>query len=112
MVALADDEPEPSTSMSTEPCDISPPRVLWTHHQHVADYVRLMMEEGEDLTLGEDQAAPLITEVFSPVSHTLIFEFTLNFSCFPAQFITLFSLSPCKRSILLTTLKEWQSYFM
>ena len=65
MVAPADVEPEPSTSKSTEPHDTSPPRVLWTHHQHMTDCVRLMMEEGEDFTLGDDRAAPLITEVFS-----------------------------------------------
>ena len=110
-MAPADDEPEPSTSMSTEPHDTSPPRVLWTHHQHAADYVRLMIEEGEDLALGEDGADPLITEVFSPMFHTSIFKFTLNSSCFPAQFITPFSFRPCKRSVLLTTLKAWQSYF-
>ena len=77
-MAQADDEPEPSTSMSTEPCDTSPPRVLWTYGQHVANYVRLMVEEREVLTLGEDRAAPLITKVFSPTSHMLILEFTLN----------------------------------
>ena len=54
MVASADDEPEPSTSMNTEPCDTSHPRVLQTHLQHAVDYVRLMMEEGKDLTLGKD----------------------------------------------------------
>ena len=112
MVAQADDEPEPSKSVNTEPHDTSPPRVLQTHHQHVADYVRLMMEEGEDLTLGKDREAPMIMEVFSPMSHTSIFESTLNSSCFPAQFITPFSFRPCKRSILLTTLKVWWSYFM
>ena len=50
----AEDEPEPSTSMSTESHDTSPPRVLQTHHQHMVDYVRLMMEVGEDFTLGDD----------------------------------------------------------
>ena len=34
-----------------------------THDQHTADYIRLMMQEGMDLPLGEDRAAPLITEV-------------------------------------------------
>ena len=29
----------------------------------MADYVCLFMEEGEELTLREDQAAPLVTEV-------------------------------------------------
>ena len=54
MVVPADVEPKPGTSMSIEPHDTSPPRVLWTHHQHGSDYVRLMMEEGEVLTLGKD----------------------------------------------------------
>ena len=53
-VAPADVEPEPSTSMSTEPCDTFPPTLLWTHHQHAVDYVRLMMEEDDYLTLGEN----------------------------------------------------------
>ena len=30
----------------------------------MADYVHLFMEEGEELTLCEDRAAPLVTEVF------------------------------------------------
>ena len=64
--AMASDaEPEPSTSTSTEPSGSSPPRVLQTHHQHSADYIRFMMEEGGDLTMGEDRVAPLIMEVFS-----------------------------------------------
>ena len=54
MVTHAEDESEPSTSVSTESYDTSPPRVLWTHHQHMVDYVRLMMEEGEEFTLGND----------------------------------------------------------
>ena len=56
---------EPNTSTSTEPSGSSPPRVLQTHHQHSADYIRFMMEEGGDLTMGEDRATPLITEVLS-----------------------------------------------
>ena len=47
MVTHTEDEPEPCTSVSTESLGTSPPRVLQTHHQHMADYVRLMMEEGE-----------------------------------------------------------------
>ena len=39
------------------------PRILCTHDQHTADYVRIMMEEGMDLPMGEDRAALLITEV-------------------------------------------------
>ena len=63
MVSQTEEEPIESVSMATH--STSPPRVLWTHQQHVADYVRLLMEKGEDLTLGEDWAAPLITEVCS-----------------------------------------------
>ena len=54
----SDDEPEPSTS--TEPSASSPSRVLQTHCQHSADYIRFMIEEGGDLTMGEDRAAPLL----------------------------------------------------
>ena len=32
----------------------SPPRILCSYQQHVADYVHLSMEEGEELTLDED----------------------------------------------------------
>ena len=31
--------------------------------QHTADYIRLMMQEGMELPMGEDRVAPLITEV-------------------------------------------------
>ena len=54
VMASAGDEHEPSTSTTIEPCGLSPPRVLQTHQQHSADYVRLIMEEGRDLTMGED----------------------------------------------------------
>ena len=37
--------------------------VLCTHDQHAADYVRIMMEAGMNLPIGEDRAVPLITEV-------------------------------------------------
>ena len=41
------------------------PQVLCTHDQHAADYVRIMMESGMNLPMGEDRSAPLITEVSS-----------------------------------------------
>ena len=64
--AMASDaEPKPSTSASTEPSGFSPPRVLQTHCHHSAGYIRFMMEEGGDLTMGEDRATPLTMEVFS-----------------------------------------------
>ena len=46
-------EEETRESVSTEPCVTSLPRVLKAHQQHVTDYVHLMMEEGEDLTMGK-----------------------------------------------------------
>ena len=58
-------ESEPSTGTSTDTIGSSPPQVLRTPWQHVADYTRLMMETVVDLTMGEDRAAPLITEVCS-----------------------------------------------
>ena len=65
-VAVASEaESKPSTSTSTEPSGSSPPRVLWTYQQHAADYIRLIMEDSGDLTMGEDRAATLIKEVFS-----------------------------------------------
>ena len=57
-------EPEPSTSASTKPSGSSP-QVLRMHRQHATDYAKLMMESGMALTMGEDRAASLITEVCS-----------------------------------------------
>ena len=47
----------------TAPCSTSPPRLLCSYQQHIAGYIHLFMAEGEELTLGEDQATPLIVEV-------------------------------------------------
>ena len=58
-------ESEPHASTSTDPSGSSPPQILRTHWQHAADYTRLMMQVDMSLTMGEDRAAPLITEVFS-----------------------------------------------
>ena len=92
-VTVTQAEDERSTSMSTESHDTSPPRVLHTHHQHVADYVRLMMEEGEMLTLGEDRAALLITEVyvFFPCLLLSILHFVLYSSPLSCTIIISFS---------------------
>ena len=49
---LQSEEAEPEGE-STEIQSSSPPRVICLHHQHLTDYVKLFMEEGEDLTLGE-----------------------------------------------------------
>ena len=57
-------EKEPLEGNTTEPHSTSPPRALQTHQQHMADYIHLFMEQGEELTLSEDWAAPLVTEVF------------------------------------------------
>ena len=56
-------EEEPSESEDTVIWGNSPPLIIQTLQQHWADYVQISIEEGEMLTLGEDRAAPLITEV-------------------------------------------------
>ena len=56
---------EPCTSTSTDPSGSSLSWVLRTHWQYTADYTRLVMQSNMDLTMGEDRAAPLITEVLS-----------------------------------------------
>ena len=60
-------EPEPDTSISMEPSSSLPSCVLHMHWQHQADYTHLFLEEGLDVILSEDQATPLITEVFPPL---------------------------------------------
>ena len=49
--------------IKTTPSTKEKPRVLHMHDQHAANYMRLMMKAGMDLSMGEDRAAPLITEV-------------------------------------------------
>ena len=49
--------------IDTNPSATARPQVLYTHDQHVVDYVRIMMEAEINLPMGEDRAAPLITEV-------------------------------------------------
>ena len=68
VASLQLEEAEPEGEY-TEICNSSPPRVIYSHCHHLADYVKLFMEEGEELTIGEDWAAPLITEVplYSPI---------------------------------------------
>ena len=56
-------EEELPESKSTETQSDSPPRVIHSHQQHLANYIYMYMEEGEKLTLDEDRAVPLITEV-------------------------------------------------
>ena len=63
VASLQAGESEPLEGESTEAQSNSPPRVTHSHHQHLGDYIKLFMEEGEELTLGEDQVTSLITEV-------------------------------------------------
>ena len=56
-------EEGPPESESTEAQSDSPPKVICSHQQHLSNYIKICMEEGEKLSLGEDRAAPLITEV-------------------------------------------------
>ena len=54
---------DPSTGNDTAPSQKERPQLLQTYDQHTADYVRLMMQEGMELPMGEDMVAPLIMEV-------------------------------------------------
>ena len=67
---------DPKEGIDTNPLPNEKPRVLQTHDQHAADYVRLMLEEGMNLSMGEDRATPLITKV-----KPLIFFFHLPAFC-------------------------------
>ena len=53
---------DPIEGDSTAPCSTSPPRVLCSYQQHIAKYFDIVMKEGEELTLGEDQVSPLVVE--------------------------------------------------
>ena len=57
-------EPDPAEGVGTVPSETFPPQVLKSHHQHLANYVKLFLKEGEDLSMGDNQAALLVTEVF------------------------------------------------
>ena len=48
-------------------------QLVQMHQQHWVDYVHLSAEEGLPLTLGEDWAAPLVTEVQFLLSRFSIF---------------------------------------
>ena len=54
---------EPWEGIDTSSSSTARPQVLCTHDQHAMDYIRIMMEAGMDLPMGEDWAVPLITEV-------------------------------------------------
>ena len=47
------DEKEPLVGESMEPHS-DPPQALCSDQQQIADYLRLFMDEGEELTLSED----------------------------------------------------------
>ena len=64
MMSQVPPEPEPAEGYSTVPSETSPPLVLKSHHQHLANYVKLFPEEGENLSMGDNPAVPLVTEVF------------------------------------------------
>ena len=105
-------EKEPPESESTEAQSDSPPRVIHSHWEHLADYIQICMEEGERLTLGEDRAAPLITEVdFSFYLPTINSSFHSKFFSFVVH-----NLSPYFQALqkihLLATLGAWQTYCM
>ena len=63
-------EPEALEGNSTDPHSMSTPQILKSHHQHLAVYARLFMEEGEEMCMGEDQAAPLVTEALQKIHLT------------------------------------------
>ena len=56
-------EPEPLEGDNKEPSIISPQWVIKSHHQHLADYVRLFMEEGQEMSMG----APLVTDALQKI---------------------------------------------
>ena len=45
-------EPQPAEGDSTVPSETSPHQVLKSHHWHLANYVKLFLEGGEDLSTG------------------------------------------------------------
>ena len=49
--------------INTSPSSTAKPRVLCIPDQYATDYIRIMMEAGMNLPMGEDRAAPLITEL-------------------------------------------------
>ena len=54
MATSQSEETEPQEGKSTGTHNSSPPKVICSHCQHLANYVKLFMEEGKELTLGED----------------------------------------------------------
>ena len=52
------------------------PQVLCIHDKQATDYVRIIMESGMNLPMGEDRSAPLITEVSSLFFFLLILAYS------------------------------------
>ena len=84
---------EPSEVINTSPT-IFRPHVLHTHDQHAVHYIRIMVESGMSLLMGEDCSAPLITEVLpyaipipSLISLLVLLGITI-YSFFPAFVLT------------------------
>ena len=48
-----------TTGIETAPSDKEKPRILCTHDQHTADYIRLMIEEGMDLPMWGRQGSSI-----------------------------------------------------
>ena len=64
MTSQVPPEPEPAEGDSTGPSEASPPQVLKSHPWHLAIYVKLFLEGREDLSMRDDWAVSLVTEVF------------------------------------------------
>ena len=54
---------EPLEGIDTSLSSTARPQGLCTHDQYATDYIRIMMELGINLPMGEDRSVPLITEV-------------------------------------------------
>ena len=66
-MSVQSEKPEPSGSESKEIRCGSPPRVTHTHCKHLADYMCIFMDGGEEMRMGEDWAAPLVMETLQKI---------------------------------------------
>ena len=108
MASLQSEETQPEGE-SAEIHSSSPPRVICSHHQHLADYVRLFMEEGEGLSPDENQVTPLITIVSFYMFLVINLPFHSNSSLL-SYAISHLIFRCCKRFSLLVILEVWQTY--
>ena len=67
LTAVQSEEPEPPEGESTGVKSNSPPRVTQTHRQLLADYLKIFMEEGEEMRMEEDRATFLVTEALQKI---------------------------------------------